>query len=342
MVAVPAPAARLPRAVQHAALQLGPLADVRLSVVAAPVPTVVSLLCDALGGPRQGVAREWTRLVRAAVPATAVLALRPIVERSTVLLPDCLSPVGVGDQAFPTQLERIADTPPEQLLRGVAELFDGVPPPAWQLAMARPRRWLGQYVTALAAAWRAYAPVWRHLTGSRARETGRVGIAAVSGGLDVLLADISPRARFDADTLYLPGRGPRHVPLADRRLLLVPLASGTTASVFSLDAPDRVWIGYPLPGLDRRPAGDLVDAGTAARYDALATVVGPVRAAMLRALRQPMTMGALARRLNARPSTVTYHSEQLASAGLVVRRRGGREVRIERTARGDAVVDLLS
>lgn len=336
------PAARFTRAVRHTRLQLGPIADVRLAVVAAPLPTVVSLACDVLGGPRQGVSPEWARLVRAAVPAAAALAIRPMIDPSTVLLPDCLSPVGDGDQTFRAQLERIADTTPDALLGGVADLFAGAPPPAWQIAMGKPRTWLAHYVNLLAAVWQAYAPIWRHLTELRAREVGRVGVAAVSGGLDVLLAGISPRTRYQADILHLPGRDRGQVSLAGRRVLLVPLASGVGASVFSLDAPDRVWFGYPLPGLDRHLSRDGSGNGSAAASDALTTLVGPMRAAMLRALRQPMTMGALARRLGAGPSTITYHSEQLASAGLVVRRRGGREVRIERTARGDAVVDLLS
>jgi DNA-binding MarR family transcriptional regulator len=53
-------------------------------------------------------------------------------------------------------------------------------------------------------------------------------------------------------------------------------------------------------------------------------------------------MGGVAEDLDAGPSTATYHCTQLASAGLVVRRRVGREVRIHRTPRGDALVDLLS
>ena len=92
-----------------------------------------------------------------------------------------------------------------------------------------------------------------------------------------------------------------------------------------------------MPGLERLGAGP-VPAAT----DSLSLLLGPIRAAILRALDCPNSMGGLAEHLDAGPSTATYHCIQLASAGLVVRQRLGREVRIQRTPRGDALVDLLS
>ena len=57
---------------------------------------------------------------------------------------------------------------------------------------------------------------------------------------------------------------------------------------------------------------------------ALATILRPVRAAMLQALRQRLTVS------------------DLAAAGLITRQKSGPTVRISRTARGDELVDLLS
>jgi DNA-binding MarR family transcriptional regulator len=107
--------------------------------------------------------------------------------------------------------------------------------------------------------------------------------------------------------------------------------------VFNLDEPELVWFGYPMPGLETLTA-PMLPAGT----DALTLLLGPIRATILRALARPVTMGTLATQLNSGPSTATYHCVQLASAGLVFRRRDGREVRVQRTPRGDALVDLLS
>lgn len=323
---------------QHTELHLGPLGEVRVSIAPAPLVTLVSLVVDALGGPSQGVTPEWSQLIRKTLPPEAVQAVRPVFDRSAAVLPDCLTPIDLDGLPIRDQLDRIADTSPEILWRDVAELFDGEPPPPqWQRALRRPRHWIGRYVAVLASAWRAYAPIWQQSTALRARETERVGAAVVSGGLDVLLSGINDRARFSDDTLYLPDRMPYRVELDGRPLVMVPLLSGSDASVFNLDDPEMVWLGYPIPGLDSLSA-----APEAVSRDPLTLLLGPIRAAILRALSRPTTMGALAEQLEAGPSTATYHCIQLASAGLVVRQRTGREVRIQRTLRGDALVDLLS
>jgi DNA-binding MarR family transcriptional regulator len=102
--------------------------------------------------------------------------------------------------------------------------------------------------------------------------------------------------------------------------------------VFNLNESDRVWIGYPLQSATPAENG----------HDALNLLVGPLRGTILRALSQPTTMGRLARRVNANPSTLTYSCRQLESADLIARERIGREVRIVRTDRGEALLDLLS
>jgi DNA-binding MarR family transcriptional regulator len=76
--------------------------------------------------------------------------------------------------------------------------------------------------------------------------------------------------------------------------------------------------------------------------DALSQLVGPVRAAVLRLLAEPTTMGGLAAELAVAPSLATYHCAPLISAGLVARVRTGRTVRVQRTPRGDALVGLLT
>jgi DNA-binding transcriptional ArsR family regulator len=327
-----------PASPRHTELHLGPLGEVRVSIASAPLVTVVSLVADALGGPSQGVTPEWSQLIRKTLPSEAVQAVRPVFDRSAAVLPDCLTPVGLDGLPIREQLDRIADTPPETLWQEVSELFDGdTPPLQWQRVLRRPRQWVSRYVAVLASAWRAYAPLWQQSTGLRARETERVGAAVVSGALDVLLSGINPRARFAGQTLYLPDRSPYRTALDRRPLVMLPLLSGSDASVFNLDDPELVWIGYPIPGLDSLSATQ----GKISQ-DALVLLVGPIRAAILRALSRPTTMGALAEHLDAGPSTATYHCIQLASAGLVIRQRAGREVRIQRTLRGDALVDLLS
>jgi len=123
-------------------------------------------------------------------------------------------------------------------------------------------------------------------------------------------------------------------PIGQRRLALVPMIAGSDALLISFDGPDVCSIGYPLPQAGLRPQ--------ATAESALATILGPVRAAILRALRQPLTVSELAAAVHCAPTTATYHLHQLAAASLIARHKSGPSVRVSRTTRGDELVDLLS
>jgi DNA-binding transcriptional ArsR family regulator len=122
--------------------------------------------------------------------------------------------------------------------------------------------------------------------------------------------------------------------VGSRRLALVPMIAGRGALLFSFECPDVCWIGYPVP--QPRP-GAPATAGSA-----LATILGPVRAAILQALRQPLTVSDVAAAVHCAPTTATYHLHRLAAAGLITREKSGPSVRVSRTARCDELVDLLS
>jgi DNA-binding MarR family transcriptional regulator len=112
------------------------------------------------------------------------------------------------------------------------------------------------------------------------------------------------------------------------------MIAGRDELLLGFERPDICYIGYPL----RQPS-----PGQQATIDGtLATVLGPVRAAILRALRQPLTVNALAAAAQCAPTTATYHLHQLAAAGLITREKSGLSVRVSRTARGHELVDLLS
>jgi DNA-binding transcriptional ArsR family regulator len=76
------------------------------------------------------------------------------------------------------------------------------------------------------------------------------------------------------------------------------------------------------------------------RCDQLEGLVGPQRAAILRLLDTGATCGDLANALYMAPGGVTHHLRLLEAAGLVIRERVGRNVIVERTARGRAVLAL--
>jgi hypothetical protein len=125
--------------------------------------------------------------------------------------------------------------------------------------------------------------------------------------------------------------------LAGRPIVLVPMLSGGDALICSLDQPDAVWLGYPVPGVGRLFHG----GHKTVRGDSLGLLLGPVRAQVLNALARPLTMGELAALTGLAPSAITYHCERLTAIGLVERERRGREVRVSRTRRAEQLTELF-
>ncbi len=72
----------------------------------------------------------------------------------------------------------------------------------------------------------------------------------------------------------------------------------------------------------------------------LEALLGAPRTAILRTLERPETSGTLAGVLETTPGAASYHLNALEAAGLVSRRRVGREVIVRRTGRGSALLAI--
>ncbi|WP_327584104.1 winged helix-turn-helix domain-containing protein [Nonomuraea sp. NBC_00507] len=75
--------------------------------------------------------------------------------------------------------------------------------------------------------------------------------------------------------------------------------------------------------------------------DELSALIGPVRADLLCALDQPMTISMLATDMMIAPSGLTYHCDRLRAGRLITRERRGREVWIARTGRAEELLELF-
>jgi DNA-binding transcriptional ArsR family regulator len=188
--------------------------------------------------------------------------------------------------------------------------------------------------------WAVAAPRWQAAGPLLDREIRRVGTAAVRGGMAALLNSLHPGLSYrDGTFAFASPCDPCYTlgtvgSVGPRRLVLLPMIAGRRALLFSFERPDVCYIGYPLP--PHRPGAQ------ATADSALATILGPVRAAILQALRQSLTVGDLAASVHCAPTTATYHLHQLAAAGLITRQKSGPSVWASRTARGNELVDLLS
>jgi DNA-binding transcriptional ArsR family regulator len=76
--------------------------------------------------------------------------------------------------------------------------------------------------------------------------------------------------------------------------------------------------------------------------DAFEALLGWQRARILKGLDVALRPGQIAEALRMVPAGATHHLSRLEAAGLVIRKRRGRHVVVERTARGSALLELYA
>ncbi len=317
-------------------LRVGAPGMLPVSVVMAPQQSVVSLLCQAASGQPRGAPPGLLAAIRRGLRPQARFAAQPFTVRGPVAIPESCMPIPpLADTSVAEQARRLRDMDAGVLLEELQMPEDcNFFPPGWQVAAHQPRRWLNSMADASLDIWAVIEPRWRAAGPLFDREVRRVGTATVRGGVGALLNSLHPRLSYTNGTLTMAFPHDRCVPLGRRRLALLPMIAGRDTLFVNFEPDDVCYIGYPV-----RPPGP---GPAAAANGTLALVLGPVRAAALRALRQPLTVGELAAAVQCAPTTATYHVHQLAAAGLVTRQQRGSSVLVSRTGRGDELVDLLA
>ena len=313
-----------------------------VSVALAPQQSVLSLLLQAASGQSTGAPASLLAAIRDGLRPQARFAVQLFAERGWTTIPESSTPISpLADASVADQAARLRDLPAAALI-GELQAADGGHdcPPHWRAAADQPRRWLKSMADASLDTWAVAGPRWQAAGPLLDREIRRVGTAAVRGGMAALLNSLHRGLSYhDGTFTFAPPCDPRLTfgplgPVGPRRLALLPMIAGRDALLFSFERPDVCYIGYPLP--QPRPGAQ------ATADSALATILGPVRAAILQALRQQLTVNDLAVAVHCAPTTATYHLHQLAAADLIAREKSGPSVRVSRTARGDELVDLLS
>jgi DNA-binding transcriptional ArsR family regulator len=313
-----------------------------VSVILSPQQSVLMLLLQAASGQSLGAPAGLLAAIRGALRPQARLAAQSFTARGWSTIPEACTPISpLADASVADQAGRLRDMPAAALTAEL-EAADGgcYCPLHWRAAADQPRRWLNSLADASLDTWTVAEPRWRAAGPLLDREVRRAGTAAVRGGMAALLNSLHPGIHYHDDRFTFWSRCDPGVtlgpfgPVGARRLALVPVIAGREALIFCFESPDVCFIGYPV----FQPS-----SGAPATADgALALVLGPVRAAMLQALRQPLTVSDLAAAVPCAPTTATYHLHQLAAAGLITREKSGPSVRVSRTPRGDELVDLLS
>ena len=317
----------------------GDMARTRFTLAPAPVPESIVALIElrraAAAGPR-GRAAPWLRAALRAFPATA----RPLLDligpyspwpdlfdRFTPDLPQCLEELRAASRArlraglagceragrLPLWVRNLADGDREQLelvIRALRDLHDTVVAPRRDTAAAAARADLARRVPVL-----------------------------IAGGQEALLGTLHPRLRWRGEELERTGGCDFKAILDGRGLLLRPSAFWTGEPIFRLGQEGN---GSPVMIYAAQPNGHPASGnGTAdlAAHDSLAALLGPTRAAVLRALREPRGTAQLAATVRISPASASEHAKILRDASLIETRREGRGVRHSLTALGTAMAD---
>lgn len=322
-------------------LRMDPVERLAVRVTLHPGGTVFSVLKDLFRAPPARVPARWRTALRMTVPTRALDTVRPVVAQRDCFMPDGLALI--PDLAASDIAEvgaRLRALDPQRVAAEVSAYFEGAPPPAWRGLVDDPRGFLAAYGLIVDAVTDVLVPRWRKAGPLLSRETERVGAAVVTGAVDALLGTLPAPVRYEQGRMRLT-HSCGVESMEGRPLVLMPLAAGVTSGMYGVDRDDAVWFAYPVPGLGHLETGP-PDAAPPADEDPLGLVLGPVRSQILRRLLQRPTLGGLSRELSLSPSTLTYHCDQLAAAGLLHRERRGRQVVVTATPRGTSLTHLLT
>jgi Family of unknown function (DUF5937)/Helix-turn-helix domain len=287
----------------------------------------------------QALHLPWVVQAREAT-ADLDLSLLRAMDPARVYTPDFVSPPPASPLAeLDDELAAIAATPPEQARAEVVRAYRNRELPAvLERLVGDPQAGVAELVELLRAYWeRALAPHWPRL---RAVLEGDVLYRArqmADGGAERLFADVDPAVSWSEGVLEVDRPIEETVELEDRGLLFVPSVFVWPSVVLITARQWQPTIFYPARGV-----GTLWEPQSASAPDALAGVLGRVRAAVLTALDRPRSTTDLARALGVSPGGVSQHLGALRAAGLVQGHRVGRVVLYLRSPAGDTLVGAAS
>jgi DNA-binding transcriptional ArsR family regulator len=286
-----------------------------------PLFEIMSALRVLLEPERRAYHLPWLDAVR---PELDRLDLWPLLVLSPHpgWTPDFLTPVPAGPgTSVADLLGQVRATPAAQVAHEIERSLSerggaAAPPDAWQL-LADPARTRDRLADLLAECWRLLiAPHWPRL-----REVLEADVAfrtqtLASYGLERVLGDLHPRARWTGRALVIAGFAPERRRLGGDGLLLMPSAFLWPSLAMVIDPPARPALIYSARGI-----AELWQPARTGQSDALARLLGRTRATLLESLAEPAATHTLARRHGLAASTVSEHLAALRAARLVASRR---------------------
>jgi DNA-binding transcriptional ArsR family regulator len=275
---------------------------------------------------RQPYHLPWLEAVR---PELNQLELEPLLALAPRRgwTPDFLSPAPAGPGPDITeQLAQVRATPREKVAyeveRSLTERYgQPVPDGAWRL-LDDPAATRARLAGLLEDSWRLLiAPHWPRLRDLLQADVRYRTQLLADYGLERVLGDLHPRARWTGRAIVIEPVVPRPAPAGRYRLggtglLLMPSVFAWPDVLAVIEAPAQPALTYPARGI-----AELWQPTPTGQSAALADLLGRTRAALLESLAEPASTHTLARRHEVAASTVSEHLSVLHRAGLVTRRR---------------------
>ncbi|MFD3923992.1 DUF5937 family protein [Streptomyces sp. NPDC058595] len=287
---------------------------------------------------RHGYHLPWLRRIR---DAAAGIDLRPlwllmpqVGHNPDFFCPPPESPV----VSFAEEIALVRSTPLDfarrDLTLALAETPGAAESDAGRRMLDDPARAVRELADLLEQVWqRLIEPDWPRLRALLEADIAYHSRRLAEVGFGRLLGELSPRLVWDDSTLTVLGtRGDHDRVLGGLGLVLVPSVFTWPEIIGGHEPPWQPAVIYPARGI-----GGLWTEAADRTPDALARLLGRVRADVLCALDEPAGTTALAHRLGLAPSSVSAHLSVLRDAGLLTSRRHSHQVLYERTPLGIAL-----
>jgi DNA-binding transcriptional ArsR family regulator len=284
-----------------------------------------------------GYHAPWRRMITDRPVRVDLRLLHAILPRGGYV-PDFLTPPPtVPCPRLVDQLRAVRVTPPDQARRELARCRDSVDDVSDRRIVERlaadPRTAPALLAVALERAWNhLVAPFWPRIRALLEHDIAERARLLAAYGLRRVLDELHPKIRWTRRGVTLPGCGSATVDVGTRGLILMPSAFLWPHLAAIVDEPWIPTIAYPVNGI-----ASLWQA-TPTPPQPIARLLGRRRALVLASLERPTSTTTLAAALGLTPAGASRHLIALRDAGLVTANRHGHEVRYERTALGNQLL----
>jgi DNA-binding transcriptional ArsR family regulator len=253
---------------------------------------------------------------------------------ASFLLPEATKPAATIEE----QLQAIADMPSKVLYRDVAELWQQTPGSAHHRNLGAVGTIDARRVAdALWEYWSvAIEPFWSEMRAVLDEDVAYRAATLTKTGVGGLFDSLHEKVTLEGDTLEVKASHPSDRRLSGRGLILVPSVFAWPYIIFDVRSEDPSSLTYPARGVGNLWKGS---TSTPVDDDALGSLLGRSRAAILVGLAVPHSTTELAIKLGQTPPAVSQHLAVLRRSGLVVSWRSGRSMMSRRTPLATSVVE---